>query len=122
MATCSVAFPVDRRIYVLLVIGPPTPATVSAAEQIARSISPPVQTARMTRPPQIAVCLLGALPTVEGASAQGLPEGWLWKQSPDGMTVQVFEKAQPGAVAELCLMPSKARNAAALLREAFYDP
>lgn len=122
MVTCSVAFTVGQCVYVLLVIGPPSPATVSTADQIARSIAAPAQTPRAPGVAQSQVHLLGTLPTPDGASAQGLPEGWLWKQSSDGMAVQVFEKAQPGAVAELCVMPSQARSAAALLREVFCDP
>ena len=107
MVTCSVAFTVGQCVYVLLVIGPPSPATVSTADQIARSIAAPAQTPRAPGVAQSQVHLLGTLPTPDGASAQGLPEGWLWKQSSDGMAVQVFERAQPGAVAELCVMPPK---------------
>lgn len=124
MQTCTTAFPLGQCVYVVIIMGRPGPSMWSAAEQIVRSIGQPVENPRATgaAEPGAGGPVLGTPPTADGASGEGLPDGWLWKQSPDGMTVQVFEKAQPGAVAEIRVFIGQATSAIQLLHQGFYAP
>ena len=88
----GVAFAVGQCTYIVFVIGTQGPLTWVDAGAIVQSVAPPDPNAAATGGDQQAArSFLGVAPTAEGATAEGLPEGWLWKQALNGAAVQVFQ-------------------------------